>query len=116
VTVRDVAIQYFSCVHAHDADKLSQLFAEDGWLRPPPPVKEELHGRAEIRAFYSEMFVDIPDLAIDPDYDLFVDGNVCVALFSSTTHGQHRHRGVIDVFTANERDELTEMVAYSRFK
>jgi ketosteroid isomerase-like protein len=115
MSVKDVAGRYFTCVHNHDADQLSRLFADDGWLRPPPPVKEQLQGVEAIRKFYSDLFSDIPDLSIDPDYQLFADGNVCVALFSSTTHGVHRHRGVIDVFTVNDRDELIEMVAYSRF-
>jgi ketosteroid isomerase-like protein len=113
VSVRDVAIQYFSCVHAHDADGLSRLFAEDGWVRPPPPIKEQRQGRPAIREFYAELFASVPDLRIDPDYQLIVDGDVCVARFSSWTHGRH-NQGVIDIFTVNERDELVEMVAYSR--
>src|SRR5215467_1653533 len=98
MSVREVAAQYFACVDGHDAEGLSLVFAPDGWLRPPPPVKEELQGRDAIRTFYSELFLSIPDLRIDPDYQLIVDGDVCVARFSSWTNGRH-NTGVIDIFT-----------------
>lgn len=112
--VRDVACRYFEYVDSHDAEGLSKLFAEDGWLRPPPPVREQLQGPERIRRFYSELFTTgAPDLRIDPEYELIVDGSVCVARFSSWTHGrQNRH--VIDIFRVNDRDELVEMTAYSR--
>lgn len=59
--VRDVAVRYFECIHAHDANGLSLLFAEGGWLRPPPPIKDELQGREAICRFYSQLFASIPD-------------------------------------------------------
>jgi hypothetical protein len=114
MSVRDVAKQYFTCVDGHDAEGLSRLFAEDGWLRPPPPVRKELQGREAIRQFYSDLFSSAPDLRIEPDYDLVVEENVCVARFSSLVRGHHNNRTVIDIFTVNERDELVEMIAYSR--
>jgi ketosteroid isomerase-like protein len=113
MSVRDVAARYFACVDAHDADGLSRLFAEDGWLRPPPPIKKEMQGRDAIREFYAELFRTNPTLRIDPDFQLIADGDVCAARFSSWTHGRHVH-GVIDIFTVNDRDELVEMIAYSR--
>ena len=76
-------------------------------------MKEQLQGREAIREFYAGLFAAIPDLSIDPDYQLIVEGNVCVARFSSWTSGRH-NTGVIDIFTVNERDELLEMTAYSR--
>jgi hypothetical protein len=114
VSVRDVAKQYFSCVDEHDAEGLSRLFAEDGWLRPPPPVKGVFQGREAIRNFYSDLFISAPDLRIDPDYDLVVQENVCVARFSSLVRGRRNDRTVIDIFTVNDRDEIVEMIAYSR--
>ena len=36
MSVREVAVEYFRCIHSHDADGVSRLFAADGWLRPPP--------------------------------------------------------------------------------
>ena len=77
MSVRDVAMAYFSCVHAHDADGLSRLFAEDGWLRPPPPIKEQRQGRPAIQEFYAELFASVPDLRIDSGYQLIVDERVC---------------------------------------
>lgn len=113
MNVRDVAVEYFASVNAHDAERLSRLFAEDGWLRPPPPVKDELQGREAIREFYSHLFASHPDLSIDPDYTLIADGDVCVARFSSRSGGRHVH-GVIDIFTVDAKGDLTEMTAYSR--
>jgi hypothetical protein len=115
LSVRDLAARYFSYVDGHDAVGLSQLFAEDGWLRPPPPVREELQGREAIRTFYEQLFVRSPDIAIEPDFRLIVDGYRCAAQFVSTAAGKRRD-GVLDVFTANDRDELVEMVAYSRMR
>jgi ketosteroid isomerase-like protein len=109
----DVAVQYFSCVDAHDAERLSHLFAEDALLRPPPPIRQELRGRAAIQGFYAGLFTRAPDIRIDPDYQLVVDGNVCVARFSSWV-GERHNQGVIDFFTVNDRDELVEMTAYRR--
>ena len=113
MSIRDIANQYFACVHAHDAEGLGSLFAEDGWLRPPPPITESVQGPEAIRSFYARLFESVPDLRIDPGYQLIVDGNVCVARFSSWAGGRH-NTGVIDVFTANERGELIEMTAYAR--
>jgi hypothetical protein len=115
MSVQDVAARYFACVTAHDAEGLSRLFAEDGWLRPPPPVTSELQGRDAIREFYGQLFVTHPDIRIDPDYRLYADGDSCVARFSSWMEGRHV-TGVIDIFTVNDRDELVEMIAYSRMQ
>ena len=110
--VREVAERYFACVSAHDAEGLANLFAEDGWLRPPPPVTDHVQGRTAIRAFYQQLFEWVPDVSIER-YQLIVDGNTCAAPFSSWINGE-LNPNVIDVFTVNDRDELVEMIAYTR--
>ena len=108
--VKSIAKRYIDLSNAVDYNGMADLFAEEAEWVPISPI-EPRTGREAIRAGYLNHVKSKNRPIINARY--YADGLTCVVEFDVQL-GASEIASIVDVFTFNERGEISRLAIYKR--